>query len=285
MAGAITSSRNGRLVAIASRDRSRAERLATQHQIPRVHDGYADVLADPGVDAVYIPLVNSLHREWTLRALGAGKHVLCEKPIAMNATEATEMAAAADRAGLLLTEAFMYRFHPRIRSTVAGLGRPRLVQAGFGFHLGMESENYRLNPALGGGALLDVGCYVVNVARWILGEPSAVAATEHRRGGVDTSVAISLGFPDGAQAALWASFDTAEREELVVLDGEAITAVTKPFTAYRDPDDPYQLMVEAFGDAVLEGGPSPLPAAESIANMRTLDAVRAALGGARSLPV
>ncbi|MFN2569055.1 MAG: Gfo/Idh/MocA family protein [Candidatus Dormibacteria bacterium] len=277
MAEAIRASRNGHLVAVASRDRSRAEGLAARHGIPRVHDSYEEVLTDPGVGAVYIPLVNSLHREWTLRALSAGKHVLCEKPLAMNAAEAGEMAAAAEASGLLLMEALMYRFHPRIRATVESLPRPRLVQAGFGFGLSAQGDNYRRDPALGGGALLDVGCYVVSIAQWILGEPSAIAATAHRAGGLDTSVAISLGFPDGALASLWASFETAENQELLVLDGETTTTVSRPFTAHRDPHDPYQMMAEAFADAVQGGGPAPLPPSESIANMRTLDGVRAAI--------
>src|SRR5207237_484191 len=135
---AIASSHNGRLVSIASRDPARAEQMAAQHSIPRCAQSYEALLEDPEVDAVYIPLVNSLHKEWTLRALAAGKHVLCEKPLAMNALEAEEMAAAAAGSGRRLMEAFMYRFHPRTRQYVEhlrGEASPRHVQASRGFPL------------------------------------------------------------------------------------------------------------------------------------------------------
>jgi xylose dehydrogenase (NAD/NADP) len=132
---AIASSSNGRLVAIASRNRARAEEMASGHAGARVLESYDAVLADPEVDAVYIPLVNDLHKPWTMRALDAGKHVLCEKPLAMDAVEAEEMAAAAHSSGKVLMEAFMYRFHPRVKDFVARLHEPMYVQASFGFRL------------------------------------------------------------------------------------------------------------------------------------------------------
>ncbi|HZB98195.1 MAG TPA: Gfo/Idh/MocA family oxidoreductase [Candidatus Sulfotelmatobacter sp.] len=277
VAPAIAESRNGRLVALASRSPERAEELAVRHGIARVHQSYQEVVDDPQVDCVYIPLINSRHREWAVRALRAGKHVLCEKPLAMNADEAVEMARVAAESGRLLMEAFMYRFHPRTRQFVEGIeesvGGVRHVHACFGFPLS-RSENYRWQPALGGGALLDVGCYVVNVSRWILGEPTSIAATAHAEE-VDLSVSISLGFRD-AQASLWASFESAEHQELVVVGERGVARLEKPFTSHRDPHDPYRLMVEAFADAVAQGGHAPIPLGDSIANLRLLDSLRVA---------
>ncbi len=235
---------------------------------------YEDLIHDPDVDAVYVPLVNSLHREWTLRALAAGKHVLCEKPLAMNAEEATTMGAAADAAGLHLMEAFMYRFHPRVRSFIEGLDRPAHVQASFGFPL-KGNTNYRLQPELGGGALLDVGCYVVSVARWILGEPDQVLA-QAQIDTVDMSVSALLRFSHGT-ASVWASFESAEEQELTVVSRDRTWRLDKPFTT-AVTHDPYQLMVESFADSVLHNRPVEIPLSESIANMKVLDRIREAAG-------
>ena len=254
---------------MASRDLERGRSLFDG----RVFGDYAKLLADPEVDAVYLPLPNSLHREWALRALAAGKHVLCEKPLALTAAEAEEMAAAARNAGRLLMEAFMYRFHPRIRSVVAGLQEdpPTELWASFGFPLDAPA-NYRLDPALGGGALLDVGCYTIDLARWILGEPDWVEAIG-RIAGVDMTVSMTLGFASGARAHLLASFDTLEVQELRA--GKVL--LENPFTAWRDPVDPYQAMVEEFSAAALGGLPAPLPLEDSIANLRVVDGVRRSL--------
>ncbi len=233
------------------------------------------MLEDPEVDAVYIPLVNSLHREWTLRALRAGKHVLCEKPLAMDAREAQEMARAAEASRLKLMEAFMYRFHPAMRAFVDGVHDGMHVQASFGFTL-KDSTNYRTQAELGGGALLDVGCYVVSVARWILGEPDDVVARARVRSGVDMSVAALLRFPDGATASLWASFESPEEQELTVVTPDRVHRRDSPFTAHHDPHDPYVLMVESFADSVLRDVPVAIPTSESIANMRVLDRIREA---------
>ncbi len=275
---AIGNSRNGYLVALGSRELARARDMGSENGVLRCVETYDAVLADPEVEAVYIPLVNSLHREWAVRALEAGKHVLCEKPLALNAPEAEAMALAAERAGKLLMEALMYRFHPRVRELVASAPDARHVQATFGFPL-TEAGNYRFMPELGGGALLDVGSYTVSVARWLLGEPDRVAAVARRGpGGVDMSVSAVLGFPGGAQATIHASFESPEHQELVVLTGDRVLRLERPFTAWRDPDDPYQLMVEAFSDAALSGGRSPHPVSDSIANLRVLDRIRELTG-------
>jgi xylose dehydrogenase (NAD/NADP) len=270
---AIEASRNGRVVAIASRDIERARGLAAQTSA-RVSESYEALLADPEVDAVYIPLVNNLHREWTLRAFAAHKHVLCEKPLAMNAAEAEEMAAVATSAGMRLMEAFMYRFHPRMRDFIDGLRDVLHVRASFGFSL-EDPSNYRLRPELGGGALLDVGCYTVNVARWILGEPRDVLARA-RVDGVDMTVSALLQFPGGQTASLWASFESPEEQELTVVTAKGVQRLENPFT-YRQQPDQYQLMVESFADSVLDDRPVAIPLSESIANMRVLDRVRGAM--------
>ncbi len=225
-----------------------------------------------------MPLVNSLHREWTLRALAAGKHVLCEKPLAMNAEEATEMSVAAGAAGLHLMEAFMYRFHPRVISFIDGLHEPVHLRATFGFPL-KDAPNYRLRPELGGGALLDVGCYVVSVARWILGEPDDVLAQAKVpiTDGVDMSVSALLRFPNAATASVWASFESAEEQELTVISRDRTWRLDKPFTT-AGTHDPYQLMVESFADSVLHDHPVAIPLSESIANMKVLDRIREAAG-------
>jgi D-xylose 1-dehydrogenase (NADP+, D-xylono-1,5-lactone-forming) len=274
---AIDAAANAELVALASRDAARGRALFSG----RVMAGYDALLEDPEVDAVYLPLPNNLHREWALRALAAGKHVLCEKPLALTAAEAEEMAGAARSSGRVLMEAFMYRFHPSIRSVVADLRRkpPAELSARFGFSLDAPG-NYRLDPALGGGALLDVGCYTINLARWILGEPVWVEATGSVAG-VDMTVEMLLGFPSGARAHLFASFETPETQELRV--GELV--IDRPFTAPREPVDAYRVMVEEFSAAALGGLPAPLPLEDSIANLRVIDGVRRSLetGGRHDL--
>ncbi len=266
-------------MSIASRDPDRARELASRHAFARVAPSYDAVLEDREVDAVYIPLVNALHREWTLRALAAGKHVLCEKPLGTNAAEAEEMAVAAQSAGLQLMEAFMYRFHPRTRAFVESVRDPLYVHATFGFTM-TDPSNYRMQASLGGGALLDVGCYTVSVALWIMGEPDRVSATlthdRSRDDGVDMTVTALLHFAAGKTASIWASFESPEGQELVVVERERIQRLAKPFSAWRDPDDPYQLMVESFGDSVIENRAVAILPEDSVANMRVLDRIRAA---------
>jgi len=271
---AIEASRNGRLVSIASRVPDRARELASRHSFVRVGASYDALLDDPEVDAVYIPLVNNLHLEWTRRALEAGKHVLCEKPLAMNAGEAEEMAAAARSAGRHLMEAFMYRFHPRTRAFIESVHDPLYVQARFGFTLD-DPANYRLQSTLGGGALLDVGCYTVNAARWILGEPSTVHASSRVRDAVDMTTSALLHFSGGQTAALWASFESAEGQELTVVTSKAVHRLDLPFNSREEPDQ-YQLMVESFADSVVRNQPVAIPPSESVANMRVIDRIREA---------
>jgi xylose dehydrogenase (NAD/NADP) len=272
---AIAASRNGRLVALASRHPERARQMLERYPNAKMLGTYDEVLADPNVDSVYIPLVNNLHKEWTIRAFEAGKHVLCEKPLAMNAEEAEVMAAAARSANKQLMEAFMYRFQPGMREFVQSVPDPIHVAASFGFTLG-GGPNYRRQAELGGGALLDVGCYTVSVSRWIMGEPVDVLARSRTEGGVDMSVSALLAFKGGGTASIWASLESAEEQEVTVISREQVLRRERPFSPLDDPTQQYQLMVESFADSVLLDTPVSIPPSESIANMKVLDRIREA---------
>ncbi|WP_203920975.1 Gfo/Idh/MocA family protein [Rugosimonospora africana] len=194
------------VTAIAARDPGRARAFAAKHAIPTVHPDYEQLLADPDVDAVYIPAPNGLHARWTLAALAAGKHVLCEKPLASNETQAREVADAADRAGLVVMEAFHYRYHPllaRVEQLLGegAIGAVRHVHASMCFPLPKFSDiRYRLD--LAGGAMMDAGCYAVNALRLVGGEPEVLSAqaTLHSPG-VDRAMTARLRFPGGASGA------------------------------------------------------------------------------------
>ncbi len=269
---AIAESGNGRLVAMASRSQERAREMLLRHPDAHVLESYDALLADPGVDAIYNPLPNHPHREWTLRALAAGKHVLCEKPLALNAPEAEEMAAAAHASGKHLMEAFMYRFHPGMQEFISELREPLHVAASFGFTV-RRPDDIRLQASTGGGALLDVGCYTVSVARWILGEPENVWAQSRLQNGVDVTTSALLTFPGGATAAAWSSLESAEVQELTVITRTDVLRRAPAFNT-REQHDPYRLMVESFADSVLHEKPVAIPLEESIANMRVLDRIR-----------
>ncbi len=312
--GAIQKSRNGCVRALASRSPEKARDVARQHGIPNLYGSYQALLDDPAVTAVYLPLPNHLHWPWTQKALAAGKHVLCEKPIACNAQEAESMAAAARKADRLLMEAFMYRFHPRsrrIKQMVVQdeIGRPRLIRAAFSYPMAAKllqsGDNARLRPEMGGGALLDVGCYGVSVARWLMNaEPVSVQAqASFHPSGVDWHLIGSLYFGPRRMAVVEASFIAALQQTYSVVGDRG--AIELPHDAFipwekdavfvlRGLDDEtgtrqtiagvdeYQLMVEHFADAVLDLSPLAYSPEESIANMRVLDALsRAARSGRR----
>ena len=271
---AIAKSKNGRVVAVASRDPHRARKLVEAYPGAYAAGSYDALLADPSVDAVYIPLVNSVHKAWTMRALAAEKHVLCEKPLAMNAVEAEGMAVAAESSGKHLMEAFMYRFHPRTRRFVEGIRDPMYLQVSFGFTVRGKAD-YRLDGRLGGGALLDVGCYGVSVVRWILGEPAQVLALSRLDGDVDMTTSALFEFAGGQTATVWASFESPETQELTVVARDGVHHLERPFSPREEPDS-YQLMVESFGESVIDGRPVAIPVRESVANMRVLDRIREA---------
>jgi predicted dehydrogenase len=203
------------VTAVASRDGERAGRFAAQFGIPRSHASYAALLADAGVDAVYVPLPNALHAEWSIRAADAGKHVLCEKPLATSAADARAMFAAANRNGVALVEAYPYRAQPQILRLQellreGAIGEVRLIQASFGFAL-RAGPNIRLDAELGGGALLDAGAYPVSFARMVAGtRPIRVQATAlWSDGGVDRTLIAGLEYAGGLLAQIACSFDTA----------------------------------------------------------------------------
>ncbi len=287
---------------VAARDRSRAVAYATRHGIPRVVDDYESVVTDPDVDAVYIPLPNSLHAEWTLAALEAGKHVLCEKPFTANATEAAQVAAAADRAlrqdGLVVMEAFHYRYHPlahRMRQIVDSgeLGELRHVEAWLCAPIPDKSD-IRYRAELAGGAMMDMGSYVVHWARLLGGEEPTVrsAAAKLQSPGIDRAMDATLDFPGGHTGAvhcsMWsrsvlhlAARVTGDRGELRVVNPIAPQAFSwltvrsggrrrREFVSRR-PTYSYQL--DAFAEAVHGGAPVLTPPADAVANMTVIDAV------------
>jgi len=210
------------LFAVASRDRETAERYAAENGFERAHAGYDALLADPDVEAVYIPLPNSLHVEWSVRALEAGKHVLCEKPLSRHPAEVERAFDVADREGRLLMEAFMYRHNPqtsRVTELVGegAIGRLRMIRGAFSFSAG-DSANVRLSTALDGGALMDVGCYCVSGARLLAGEPERVSAEQALGGdGVDVTFAGTMRFAGGVIAHFDAGLALPSRDELEVI--------------------------------------------------------------------
>jgi xylose dehydrogenase (NAD/NADP) len=204
---AIQRSRNGEVVAVASRDEQKCDAFAARAGIGRSYGSYEALLAADDIDAVYIPLPNSMHREWTIKAAEAGKHILCEKPLALNAAECVEMENAARRHGVTLMEAFMYRFHPQTEKVLellreGALGEVRLIHSAFTFRVS-NPANIRLQPDLGGGSLMDVGCYCVNLSRTVAGqEPIEVQATANwSASGVDAQMAGWLRFAGGQDAS------------------------------------------------------------------------------------
>jgi predicted dehydrogenase len=305
---ALQHARNGTVVAVASRDEQRAREYASALGIGRVHPTYQALLDDPDIDAVYIPLPNALHAEWTIKAAQAGKAVLCDKPLAATAADAARAIEACAKHGVPLMEGFMWRFHPqtlRVRELIASgaIGGIREVRAQLSVNImnPADPKNIRYQRALGGGALLDMGCYAVNVSRAMFGqEPKRVIGWRHvdPRYGVDTSAAAILEFEEGIALAscsfqgngngsyvvigtkasievprgLVPGFGTRNAEGLViVVDGDGNRKAER-----FAPANQYQLMAEAFADAVLEGKPVPLPPQDSLDNMRVLDAIAAA---------
>ncbi len=295
---AIRASSNGTLAAVASRVSATAREFAATHGIPEHFGSYDSLLRADTVDAVYIPLPNSLHREWTIKAAERGKHILCEKPLALTAAECHDMAAAAAANGVTLMEAFMYRFHPRIGRVETlirdgALGPLKLIRSAFTFRL-TKPGNIRLDRALGGGALMDVGCYCVNVSRTLAGrEPAEVQAwATFGPTGVDLELVGTLRFDGG----LVAQFDcalTMERRESVEVAGTdgsiELPSAFLPGTADtvaiqhrgREPsiehpvagDDEYRLMVEHFADCALHHRPVRYPPGEAAANLRVIEAL------------
>jgi predicted dehydrogenase len=239
---AVAGCARGELVGVASRDASRAAAFARAHAIPGAFGSYEALLADPDIDVVYVSLPNHLHAEWTIRALEAGKHVLCEKPLALAVAEVDAIVGAARRSGRIAVEAFMYLHHPQILRAVelagsGALGPLELVSGTFSFFL-THPDDPRIDPARGGGSLWDVGCYPVSFARRIAGaEPDSVAAfARFDERGVDRTFIGQLHFGSGLLAQFDSGFAAPDRERLEIVGGEATLVLAAPFLP--EPDGP-----------------------------------------------
>ncbi|MCJ7586776.1 MAG: Gfo/Idh/MocA family oxidoreductase [Candidatus Aminicenantes bacterium] len=306
---AIRSSATGELAGIASRDERKARDWAERFGIPRAYKNYADLLKDPAIEAVYIPLANHLHRPWSIRALKAGKHVLCEKPIALSAREARAMAAAAGRSGRLLMEAFMYRFHPQIERALelvrtGEIGEVRFLRSSFTFTYAGDPFNYHWYPRMGGGSLLDVGCYPLSAARLVFGaEPLSVYARGrfHPRRRVDMSVSALLEFPGGGWALLDSSYETQFQSRIEIAGSRGRIEIPRAFsqkslaveirlvkgeeeTILSIPAaNAFVRMVDHFGNSLRQNRPLRCDGRDAVLNMKTIDAVFGSIRSGRAV--
>jgi xylose dehydrogenase (NAD/NADP) len=230
----VAESRECAVLAVASRDGARARRYASERGIARAYDSYEALLADPDVDAVYISLPNSMHLEWTARALEAGKHVLCEKPLSRRRADVAAAFELAEQEGRLLMEAFMYRHHPQTARLVelvssGAIGRLRLVRAAFSFRTD-DPDDVRLSAALDGGSLMDVGCYCVSAARLLAGEPEVVSGTQVLGGDrVDVAFSGWLRFAEDVIAHFDSGLCLDDRHELEVVGDEGSLFLADPW--------------------------------------------------------
>ena len=313
----ILASQSGQLAAVGSRTQASADRFAREFGVPRAHGSYEALLADREVQAVYVGLPHPFHAEWTIRTARAGKHILCEKPLALNRAEATTMAAAAHDHGVLLMEAFMYRCHPQTAKIVelvggGALGRVGLVQASFSFQRDFNPEARLWNKALGGGGILDIGCYPVSFARLIAGaadgrpfaDPVSVtgAGHLHLQAGVDVYAAATLKFANGIVAQVACGIGLVQDSSARVYGSKGWLHVPVPWIPNREggtsviylhggeasaPEEIlvtapplYALEADAFA-AALAAGRREVPqmtVADTLGNMAALDQWRAALG-------
>jgi predicted dehydrogenase len=292
------------LVAVAARKPDRARKFAAKHRIPRVHASYDELLADPEIDAIYNPLPNGLHCEWTIRALEAGKHVLCEKPIASNADEAGRMAEAAEKTGRVLIEAFHWRYHPlaaRMKALVDGseLGPVRHIEAALCFPMPMRND-IRYQYDLAGGATMDAGCYPINMVRFLAGaEPQVVSARARLMSPrVDRWMQADLRFEDGHTGRITCSLWSSQllRLGIRVRGDEGEMRVFNPIAPYlyhrirvvkpsgtrkeRVPDKQttYTHQLRAFVKTVRGERTMSSDARDAIANMRVIDAIYRSAG-------
>ena len=315
---AIHASHNGIVCAVAGRDPDRTRAFALRCAIPRLHHDYASLLADSDIDVVYIPLPNALHADWTIRAVEAGKAVLCEKPLALNAEQARRMVQASAAAGVGLMEASMIRFHPqnvRARALIdnGAIGDVREVRAHLSvtLHHPPDPKGIRFSPATGGGALLDAGCYPVSIVRDIFGEePYAVSAMLDMDAslGVDMGGAALLLFSAGRAGLVSWSYRSEGQGGYTIVGSKGVIEVPRAVLAgQRDrlaesivilmdargarteelipPANHYLLMVEAFADAILGGHTVPYPMEDSVRTLDVLDSIKAAAHSTRQEPV
>ena len=299
-----------RIVAIASRDLARARAAAEALGIPQAYGSYAKVLQDPEIEAVYNPLPNHLHVPLSIEAAAAGKHVLCEKPIALTAQEAEKLVTARDHAGVLIQEAFMVRCHPqwlRARELVRDgeIGALRVVQGSFSY-MNIDPANVRNQAGIGGGGLYDIGCYPIATARFLFeAEPTRVASQIEYDPNFETDrlASVLLQFPTG-QALFYCSTQLVPYQRMQILGTEGRIEIEIPFNAPPDRPcrifiddgsqlgdasarletfdvvDQYTLQGDLFARAIREGTPLPFPLEDAVSNMRVLDAVfRAGMSG------
>lgn len=290
---AIRQSARGELTAVASRSQESAESYAQHWDIPLSFASYEAMVASDAVDAVYISLPNQLHAEWTIRALQAGKHVLCEKPFALTLADVDRMIVAANDTGLVLAEAFMYRHHPQMKLVGeflrdGRLGEVTLVQSVFNFQL-KSRDNIRLAPELGGGSLWDVGIYPVSFAQFVMGGPPAWVFGFQEVGdtGVDEFFAGQLHYSHGRVAQISSSFLTPYHTRSVVVGTKGRLRLSRPFTAVEEsemvffpdggepefvdiPEEPLYLgEIEDMHAAILDGKPNFISLAETRNHVRT----------------
>jgi xylose dehydrogenase (NAD/NADP) len=293
------------VVAVASRNPGRAREYAAEHGIERAYGTYDELLADPELEAVYISLPNSLHLQWTARALQAGKHVLCEKPLGRRAADVEATFDLAEREGRLLMEAFMYRHHPQIVRAVelvdsGTIGTLRLIRGAFSFTIDGKT-NVRLEAELDGGALMDVGCYCVNAARLLAGEPELVTGQQILSAdGVDVAFAATMRFAAGVLAHFDAGLLLARRDELEIVGERASLFLDDPWHGLApaieirrgdetqrvevEPANSYQLEADNFSLAIRGGAEQLLGRRDAIGQARTIEALYAAAEDGRAVP-
>ena len=295
-------SKRSHLLAVCSRSQETAEAYAKEHKIPRAYGSYESMLADPEIDVVYNPLPNHLHAEWTIKAMAAGKHVLCEKPLALSVEEVDAIAAAAKQYGRVVAEAFMYRHHPqtlKVQELVqsGALGTVKLIRGSFTFVISREGD-VRLNPDMGGGSIWDVGCYPISYARSLLGaEPLEVSGWQVTgQSGVDLTFVGQMRFANDILMQFDSSFDMPFHSFMEIVGSEGTLNIPRPFkpgvnekiyltreekteTITVKGQELYLGEVEDLADAILLGQAPRIALADSRANVAV---IRAFLESARS---
>ena len=238
----VSQSRDISIQAVASRDIAKAQAFANDFQLPRAYGNYEALLADAALEAIYIPLPNSMHAEWAIRAMQAGKHVLCEKPLALNLAQVTRMFEVARQHGVMLLEAYPYWFQPQTRDLLANLshekiGDIRSIQASFGFTVGNPGTNIRMQTDLGGGALLDAGSYPLSLIRLVMGcaPERVIAQANWAETGVDISMAATLLYADGRRAQMSCAMDAANHRYATIV-GSHGTVETEYLNHTSDSD-------------------------------------------------
>jgi xylose dehydrogenase (NAD/NADP) len=296
---AVNASSELEVVAVASRDQSRADTYARERGISRAYGSYDGLLEDSSIEAVYISLPNSMHCEWSIRALEAGKHVLCEKPMSASPAEVDLVFDVAERQGLICMEAFMWRHNPqsrRLASLVAegAIGELRLVRSAFTYPMVDGEQTVQMRPELDGGSLMDIGCYPISAMRLVAGEPIAASAQQLLgTTGVDVRTVASLALPDDVLAQLTCAFDLPERDEIELLGSEGSLRVADPWHGKHPGielvrggtteqiafarEDSYLLQLENLARAIRGDEPQLLGRDDAVGQARTIELIRAAV--------